>query len=119
MVRASQPDAVRAFGLAPRFKSRRTFSASGAAIISSVVPFFVWLLASRPASSSADNCRGEPNRAVYIQGAAPDTPTVAGAAGAASGGAANSAITDQQLPAYDRYSSFSYGKPVVKYSGLT
>jgi hypothetical protein len=31
----------------------------------------------------------------------------------------SNAIVAQQLAAYERYSSFLYGKPVVKYGGLT
>src|SRR5215472_7177092 len=119
MARASQPEGARVLGLAPRSKRSRTFSASGAAIINAVVPSGVRLFGSSPESSKADNCCGVPNNAVRTQGAVPVAPAAASRAPAAVWGrAASNAITAQQLPAYDTYSSFSYGKPVEKYSGL-
>ncbi len=51
---------------APRESSSRTFSASGAAIMSRVVPRSVVLLGSRPASSNAASCFADPNSAVRI-----------------------------------------------------
>jgi hypothetical protein len=51
---------------APCDISNRTFSASGAAIMSRVVPRSVLLLGSRPASSNPASCFADPNSAVRI-----------------------------------------------------
>src|SRR4051812_2901522 len=119
-VSASAPDDARARASAPRERRRRTLSGSGAAAIRIVVPLLVLLFGSSPPFSSSDSCSVVPNSAVFNHGG----PSAAGLAAISaftlvSGKALSKAITAQQLPAYERNSSFAYGKPVVKYLGLT
>src|SRR5262249_28027009 len=108
IVTASTPEVALAFASAPRERSNRTFSASATAAIKIVVPFSVLLLGSRPESNNAASCVAVPNIAVRNHdGALKSAPGIGCASMGASGSAVNSAITAQQLPAYEMNSSFA------------
>src|SRR5439155_24012692 len=92
---------------------------SQATAIRTVVPAAVLLFGSSPRSNKAPSSSAVPNNAVRIHAGA---SSGAGCTGSYftgdSGIALSNAISAQQLPAYDKNSSFPYGNPVGKYFGL-
>src|SRR5262245_2083060 len=102
MVKASAPAEPLAFASAPRDRSSFTFSTSGAPDIKMVTPFLVLLFGSTPLSNSDVSSFAEPNNAVLIHdGTSVAAPAVVSALTGDSGSALRSAITAQQLPAYE------------------